>query len=63
MQRKLQRSSMQILTQPERDRTLNKLKVGGQSTAGKAVDAFIKELKHQSSHPQMSDTLVDKEMQ
>nr|WP_322712801.1 hypothetical protein [Nostoc sp. ChiSLP03a] len=54
---------MQILTQPERDRTLNKLKVGGQSTAGKAVDAFIKELKHQSSHPQMSDTLVDKEMQ
>ncbi len=29
-----------------RDRTLNKLKVGKQSTAGKAIDAFIKELKH-----------------
>jgi hypothetical protein len=30
-----------------RDRTLNKLKVGKQSTAGKAIDAFIKELQHQ----------------
>ncbi|MHC0064838.1 hypothetical protein ACWATR_18365 [Nostoc sp. UIC 10890] len=29
-----------------RDRTLNKLKVGKQSTAGKAIEAFIKELKH-----------------
>ncbi|MEH2262411.1 hypothetical protein [Nostoc sp.] len=29
-----------------RDRTLNKLKIGKQSTAGKAIDAFIKELKH-----------------
>ncbi|MEH2047520.1 hypothetical protein [Nostoc sp.] len=29
-----------------RDRALNKLKVGKQSTAGKAIDAFIKELKH-----------------
>lgn len=28
-----------------RDRTLNKLKVGRQSSAGKAIDAFIKELK------------------
>lgn len=28
-----------------RDRTLNKLKVGKQSTQGKAIDAFIKELK------------------
>lgn len=28
-----------------RDRTLNKLKVGKQSTAGKAIDAFIKELR------------------
>lgn len=28
-----------------RDRTLNKLKVGRQSAAGKAIDAFIKELK------------------
>ncbi|MCF2146008.1 hypothetical protein IQ276_005970 [Desmonostoc muscorum LEGE 12446] len=27
-----------------RDRTLNKLRVGKQSTAGKAIDAFIKEL-------------------
>ncbi|MDZ8260633.1 hypothetical protein [Nostoc sp. ChiQUE01b] len=27
-----------------RDRTLNKLKVGKQSTAGKAIEAFIKEL-------------------
>ncbi|MEH2149935.1 hypothetical protein [Nostoc sp.] len=29
-----------------RDRALNKLKVGKQSTAGKAIDAFINELKH-----------------
>ncbi|MEH2402259.1 MAG: hypothetical protein V7K19_03230 [Nostoc sp.] len=29
-----------------RDRTLNKLKVGKQSTAGKAIDAFIKEIMH-----------------
>ncbi|PHM05609.1 hypothetical protein CK516_39970 [Nostoc sp. 'Peltigera malacea cyanobiont' DB3992] len=29
-----------------RDRALAKLKVGKQSTAGKAIDAFIKELKH-----------------
>lgn len=28
-----------------RDRTLNKLKVGKQSSAGKAIDAFIRELK------------------
>jgi len=28
-----------------RDRTLNKLKVGRQSSAGKAIDTFIKELK------------------
>ncbi|MFN6480424.1 hypothetical protein [Nostoc sp. DedQUE07] len=27
-----------------RDRTLNKLKVGKQSTAGKAIETFIKEL-------------------
>ena len=27
-----------------RDRILNKLKVGRQSSAGKAIDAFIKEL-------------------
>ena len=30
-----------------RDRTLNKLKVGRQSAAGKAIDAFIKELKRE----------------
>jgi predicted 2-oxoglutarate/Fe(II)-dependent dioxygenase YbiX len=30
----------------KRDRTLNKLKVGRQSTSGKAIDAFIKELRH-----------------
>ncbi|MBN4002207.1 hypothetical protein [Nostoc sp. LPT] len=30
-----------------RDRTLNKLKVGKQSTAGKAIDAFIKEIMHE----------------
>ncbi|MEH2394124.1 MAG: hypothetical protein V7K21_21485 [Nostoc sp.] len=29
-----------------RDRTLNKLKVGQQSTAGKAIQAFTKELTH-----------------
>lgn len=29
-----------------RDRTLAKLKVGKQSVAGKAIDAFIRELKH-----------------
>ncbi|MHC5740153.1 hypothetical protein [Nostoc sp.] len=29
-----------------RDRILAKLKVGRQSTAGKAIDAFIKELRH-----------------
>lgn len=28
------------------DRVLAKLKVGRQSTAGKAIDAFIKELRH-----------------
>lgn len=30
-----------------RDRTLNKLKVGKQSTAGKAIDTFIKELRRE----------------
>ncbi len=30
--------------EPIRDRTLNKLKVGRQSSAGKAIDAFIKEI-------------------
>ncbi|BAY90787.1 MULTISPECIES: hypothetical protein [unclassified Tolypothrix] len=30
-----------------RDRTLDKLKTGRQSTAGKAIEAFIKELKRQ----------------
>ncbi|MCC5599132.1 hypothetical protein [Nostoc favosum] len=29
-----------------RDRTLNQLKMGRQSPAGKAIQAFIKELKH-----------------
>lgn len=29
-----------------RDRALAKLKMGKQSTAGKAIEAFIKELKH-----------------
>ncbi|MEH1975229.1 MAG: hypothetical protein V7L02_18850 [Nostoc sp.] len=29
-----------------RDRALSKLKMGKQSTAGKAIEAFIKELKH-----------------
>lgn len=31
-----------------KDRTLNKLKMGRQSAAGKAIDAFIRELKHSS---------------
>ncbi|MHC5827656.1 MAG: hypothetical protein ACYT04_70185, partial [Nostoc sp.] len=38
--------SLQPDYEATRDRTLNKLKVGKQSTAGKAIDAFIKELKH-----------------
>ena len=57
--RELERENQQLRQQPQtagaslapdyeatRDRTLNKLKMGKQSTAGKAVDAFIKELKH-----------------
>lgn len=57
--RELERENQQLRQQPQtagvsvqpdyeatRDRTLNKLKVGKQSTAGKAIDAFIKELKH-----------------
>lgn len=39
-------TSVQPDYEATRDRTLNKLKVGKQSTAGKAIDAFIKELKH-----------------
>lgn len=31
-----------------RDRTLTKLKIGRQSAGGKAIDAFIKELKQES---------------
>ncbi len=57
--RELERENQQLRQQPQRagaslapdyeatrDRNLNKLKMGKQSTAGKAVDAFIKELKH-----------------
>lgn len=57
--RELERENQQLRQQPQtagaslapdyeaiRDRTLNKLKVGKQSTAGKAIDAFIKELNH-----------------
>lgn len=57
--RELERENQQLRQQPQtadaslapdyeaiRDRTLNKLKLGKQSTAGKAIDAFIKELKH-----------------
>lgn len=40
-------ASVQPDYQTTRDRTLNKLKVGSQSTAGKAIDAFIKQLQHQ----------------
>ena len=39
-------TSVQPDYEATRDRTLDKLKVGKQSTAGKAIDAFIKELKH-----------------
>lgn len=55
--RELERENQQLRQQPQtagtfvqpdyeaiRDRTLNKLKVGKQSTAGKAIEAFIKEL-------------------
>jgi chromosome segregation ATPase len=57
--RELERENQQLRQQPQtadaslapdyeaiRDRTLNKLKLGKQSTAGKAIEAFIKELKH-----------------
>lgn len=46
---KLQTVTVGNSNQPDyeslRDRTLNKLKVGKQSSAGKAIDAFIRELK------------------
>lgn len=45
-QEKTTSASVQPDYEATRDRTLNKLKVGKQSTAGKAIDAFIKELKH-----------------
>lgn len=57
--RELERENQQLRLEPQtasaslapdyeaiRDRTLNKLKVGKQSTAGKAIEYFIKELKH-----------------
>ncbi|MEH2214663.1 hypothetical protein [Nostoc sp.] len=57
--RELERENQQLRQQPQtagaspaldyegtRDRALAKLKMGKQSTAGKAIDAFIKELKH-----------------
>ncbi|MEH1889546.1 MAG: hypothetical protein V7K92_08810 [Nostoc sp.] len=59
--RELERENQQLRTELEtanpsnslapdyeatRDRTLDKLKVGKQSTAGKAIQAFIKELTH-----------------
>jgi hypothetical protein len=37
-------ASVQPDYEATRDRTLNKLRVGKQSTVGKAIDAFIKEL-------------------
>lgn len=47
----LLKTSLGNSTQPDyetlRTRTLNKLKAGRQSTAGKAIDAFIRELKHE----------------
>ncbi|MEH2201891.1 hypothetical protein [Nostoc sp.] len=45
-QEKTTSASVQPDYEATRDRTLSKLKVGKQSTAGKAIDAFIKELKH-----------------
>ena len=39
-------ASVQPDYEAARDRALAKLKMGKQSTAGKAIDAFIKELKH-----------------
>ncbi|MEH1786452.1 MAG: hypothetical protein V7L23_12910 [Nostoc sp.] len=45
-QEKTTAASVQPDYEATRDRTLNKLKVGKQSTAGKAIDTFIKELKH-----------------
>lgn len=41
-----------------RERTLNKLKMGRQSAAGKAIDAFIKEL--EKPHPTPAFTAVPK---
>jgi hypothetical protein len=38
-------ASVQPDYEATRDRTLDKLKMGKQSTAGKAIEAFIKELK------------------
>ncbi len=50
-QLKVQLQSAGKQVQPDydsiRDRTLNKLKVGKQSTQGKAIDAFIKQLKQE----------------
>lgn len=51
LQNKLQTLSVTTKSQPDyetlRTRTLNKLKAGRQSTVGKAIDAFIRELKHE----------------
>jgi len=48
LQNQLQTSQLGNSQAPDyeaiRDRTLNKLKLGRQSTGGKAIDAFIKEL-------------------
>ena len=48
---KLQTMAVANHVQPDyssaRDRTLKKLKIGRQSAAGKAIDAFIRELKPQ----------------
>ena len=40
-------NSLQPNYEALRSRTLNKLKVGSQSAAGKAIDAFIRELKRE----------------
>ncbi len=40
-----------------RERTLKKLRVGSQSTAGKAVDAFIREIER--AYPPLSPTATD----
>ncbi len=47
LQNKLQTLASELPMEAVRDRTLNKLKVGKQSAAGKAIDTFIRELKRE----------------